>query len=140
MNTQAQNALPLETSNNTSVQAIAAKRALDLLKALKAKYVILLTDGTVIEEGGLELKPVKVVKERTRHPADPTVPYGTYTRHLKEQGLDKMAVGDVISVDPLTFPIESVRGTAGAWAVKAWGKESVITAMRNGLIEIMRVK
>ena len=148
MNAQTQNALPLiaETTastadNKPSIQQIAAQKALYMLKALKAKYVIVLVDGTVLEEGGLQLAvPKPEPKPRTRKPVDPTVPYGTYTKYLKEQGLHAMLPGDVLVIDLLTFAPESIRGTAGALAVKLWGNASVLTSVRNGMVEIMRLK
>lgn len=145
MNTQAQNQLPLDTTavadGKPSIQTIAISRALAMLKAVKAQYIIKLSDGTVLNEGDMQLAPPKPQKpaRKCRTMRDPSVPFGSYSRYLKEQGLEAMQPGELLVVDALTFAPISLRNTASAWAVTHWGKQSCITNIKGNSLEIMRV-
>jgi hypothetical protein len=133
----ANNQLFSSSNNQTPVTEIAVTRAVTMLRAAKAKYLIQLPNGDVLSHGGLELA---VPKNITRKRRDPSVPYGSYTALIRAAGLDSMAVGDIITIDTAGFDVEAVRGVISARACKAWGNRSSITAVKGSLIEVLRVQ
>lgn len=121
---------------NTAVSATALARAITLLTALKAEYVIKLPDAEPVVHGDLRLMPTKPTKGKRRAS---TEPYGAYTNYCREQGVDKMQVGDVLAFTPFNLDAERVRSVASSLGGKTYGDGSVITAVRNGIVEILRV-
>ena len=126
------------TGNTTpSVVEKAISKAEVMLKAVNAKYIVVLPDGSVISQGGLELaQPKQAIKRKRR---DSSVPHGTYTTFLQASGLDRMEKSDVIQVDVGGLEPEAVRGVACSRAVKLWGAGSVITTVRGRVLEVLRV-
>jgi hypothetical protein len=122
-----------------SVTATALSRAIGLLTALKAEYIIKLPDLDLIVQGDMQLMPAKPPKP-ARKRREQTAPHGAYTNYLREQGVDKMQVGDVLSFKPEGFDAQRVRGVASSLGGKCYGDGSVITAVVNGVVEIMRVQ
>ena len=120
-----------------SVTATALSRAIGLLTALKAEYIIKLPDAEPIVYGDLQLKPIKPPKGK-RSPA--TAPHGAYTNYCREQGVDKMEVGDVLTFTPKMLDVQRVRSVASSLGGKTYGDGSVITAVGNGVVEILRVR
>ena len=132
-------AFPLTPSTATSsVVEKAISKAEVMLKAVNAKYIVVLPDGSVISHGGLELAQPKQAIKRTRRDAD--VPYGAYTILLQANGFDKMEKTDVLQVDVGSMTPESVRGVACSRAAKLWGAGSVITTVIGTTVEILRVQ
>jgi hypothetical protein len=129
---------PLNTANATpSVVDKAISKAEVMLKAVNAKYIVVLPDGSVISQGGLELaQPKQAIKRKRR---DTEVPYGAYTVLLQANGFDKMEKTDVLQVDVGAMSPESVRGVACSRAAKLWGAGSVITTVNGSTVEILRV-
>ena len=130
--------LSLNSQTSTSVTEIAVARAVTMLRAVNAKYLIQLPDGDVVSHGGLELAPQKGAIKRKRR--DPSVPYGAYTALIRAAGFDAMGVGDIVNIDTTGFEAESVRGVISARASKRWGNQSCITSVRGALIEVLRVQ
>jgi hypothetical protein len=132
--------LPLSLNNQApaSVTEIAVTRAVTMLRAANAKYLIQLPSGDVVSHGGLELAPQKRPVKRQRR--DPSVPYGSYTALIRAAGFDDMAVGDIITVDTTGFEAESVRGVISARASKQWGNQSCISSVKDAMIEVLRVQ
>jgi hypothetical protein len=120
-----------------SVTATALSRAIGLLTALKAEYIIKLPDLDPIVQGDLQLMPAKPAKAKR---SAATAPHGAYTNYCREQGVDKMQVGDVLSFTPQTLDVQRVRSVASSLGGKTYGDGSVITAVINGVVEIMRVQ
>ncbi len=131
--------LPLSLNNQApaSVTEIAVTRAVTMLRAADAKYLIQLPGGDVISHGGLELAVPKVNKRQRR---DPSVPYGAYTALIRAAGFDDMAVGDIITIDTTGFEAESVRGVISARASKRWGNQACISSVKGAMIEVLRVQ
>ena len=125
-------------SSTPSVVDKAISKAEVMLKAVNAKYIVVLPDGSVISHGGLELAQPKQAIKRTRRDAD--VPYGAYTILLQANGFDKMEKTDVLQVDVGGMTPESVRGVACSRAAKLWGAGSVITTVNGTTVEILRVQ
>ena len=134
-------AFPLAQSTaaptTSSVVEKAISKAETMLKAVNAKYIVVLPDGSVISQGGLELAQPKQAIKRKRRDSD--VPYGAYTILLQANGLDQMEKSDVIRVDAGAFSPEAVRGVACSRAAKLWGAGSVITTVVGTNVEILRV-
>ena len=112
----------------------AFNQAVNVLKALKAEFVIKKEDGEVITHGELVLAEKKVRKSSTHQ-----YPRGTYTDHVSRQGVLDLNVGDVAIVDPENLTRESVRSTTINMATKKWGAGSVTTSMNKGKIEVLRI-
>jgi hypothetical protein len=131
-------AFPLTPSTATpSVVEKAIAKAEVMLKAVNAKYIVVLPDGSVISQGGLELaQPKQAIKRKRR---DTEVPYGAYTVLLQANGFDKMEKTDVLQIDTGAMSPESVRGVACSRAAKLWGAGSVITTVNGSTVEILRV-
>jgi hypothetical protein len=138
MATTNQLSFPLASTNATpSVVDKAISKAEVMLKAVNAKYIVVLPDGSVISQGGLELaQPKQAIKRKRR---DTEVPYGAYTVLLQANGFDKMEKTDVLQIDTGAMSPESVRGVACSRAAKLWGAGSVITTVNGSTVEILRV-
>jgi hypothetical protein len=126
------------TPKTASVTEVAITRAVTMLRAASAKYLIQLPNGDVISHGGLELAPQKGAIKRKRR--DPSVPYGSYTALIRAAGFDNMAVGDIIVVETTGFEAESVRGVISARASKLWGNQACISSVKGAMIEVLRVQ
>jgi hypothetical protein len=120
-----------------SVVEKAIAKAEVMLKAVNAKYIVVLPDGSVISQGGLELAQPKQAIQRKRR--DSAVPHGAYTVLLQANGFDAMEKSDVLQVDVGLMAPESVRGVACSRAAKLWGAGSVITTVNGSTVEILRV-
>lgn len=129
---------PLAQSTTTpSVVEKAISKAETFLKAVNAKYIVVLPDGSVISHGELELAQPKQAGKRKRR--DMSVPHGGYTSFLQIGGFDKMEKSDVLQFDVGTMSAEAVRGVACSRAAKMWGAGSVITTVSGQVVEVLRV-
>lgn len=107
--------------------------ALNTLKAVGAEFVVIDKDGKMYTHGNLEVSE----KKRTRMGSE--FPRGTYINIVKQQGIENMKVGDVISFDPMGTRAESLRSTIIHYADKAWGKHTMTTSAVDGKIEALRI-
>lgn len=117
-----------------SISDKAFNQAVNILKALKAEFIIKKQNGEVITHGELVLAEKKARKSGTHQ-----YPRGTYTDHVSRQGLLDLGVGEVAVIDPEKLTKESVRSTSINMATKKWGARSVTTSMNKGKIEILRI-
>ena len=115
------------------IKAKAFNNALNTLKALGTKYVIVDAEGNQHTHGDLEV----ATKKRTRGKL--LFPRNTYKNMAIEQGLHTMTIGDVFVFDPQETKIESLRSTIISQAEKMWGKNAVTTSVRDGKIEALRI-
>jgi hypothetical protein len=109
--------------------------ALRLLKATKAKYIIVLPDGTMHSTGDLQLETAKVYK---RKPGG--LPLGTYAAMCKPHV--GMAVGDVAEFDiPKGGNKAALRSAVSAYFSTAWGAGSAKTCFNKNTqkVEMLRV-
>jgi hypothetical protein len=120
-----------------SVTATALSRAIGLLTALKAEYVIRIPDLEPIVQGNIQLMPTKPPKGKR---SAPTAPHGAYTRYCREKGVDKMQVGDVLSFTTDALDVQRVRSVASSLGGKTYGDGAVITAVHGNIVEILRVQ
>jgi hypothetical protein len=112
----------------------AFNQAVNVLKALKAEFVIKKEDGEIINHGELVLAEKKVRKSSVHQ-----YPRGTYTDHVNRQGVLNLEVGEVAVIDPEGLTKESVRSTTINMATKKWGAGSVTTSMNKGKVEVLRI-
>ena len=124
----------MDTTNSVTDKALA--RAIGLLAALKADYVIKLPDLDPIVQGDLQLMPTKPPKGKRR---SSTAPHGAYTRLCRDKGVHTMRVGDVLSFTTDGLDGHRVRGVACSLGGKTYGNDSVITTVHGERVEIMRV-
>jgi len=117
-----------------SISDKAFNQAVNILKALKAEFVIKKEDGEVITHGELVLAEKKARKHNPRQ-----FPRGTYTDHVERQGVLDLGIGDVAIVDTEGLVKESVRSTTINMATKKWGVGSVTTSMNKGKVEVLRI-
>lgn len=112
--------------NTPAVQAMTKKvttQVENMLKALKAKYVIVLADGTVIEHGDLKFKAPKVPKPGGRNR---THPHQYFADHYKPY-LQRVDIGDIQSVPVQNFGKQELQSAMTAWMSINWGAKSYST-------------
>ena len=126
----------MDTTKSVTTTALA--RAIGLLTALKADYIIKLPDLEPIVHGDMQLMPVKPPKP-ARKRREQTAPHGAYTNFCRAKGVDKMQVGDVLSFTTDGLDVQRVRSVASSLGGKTYGDGSVITAVHGDTVEILRV-
>lgn len=112
-----------------------AQSAIRLLKATKAKYVIVMPDGTMYNEGNLQLA---VVKHNKRKPGG--LPHGTYSKMC--QPFVGVAVGEVLEFAiPAGGNNKSLNSAVSAYFSTAWGTGSTKTYFNKATqkVEVLRV-
>ena len=111
------------------------QNATRLLKATKAKYIIVMPDGTTYSEGDLHLAPTKVHK---RKPGG--LPHGTYATMCKPYV--GMAVGDVAEFSiPAGGTQKSLHSAVSAYFSTAWGVGACKTYFNKDTqqVEVLRI-
>lgn len=126
----------MDTTNSVTDKVL--QRAIGLLSALKAEYIIRLPDTEPVMHGSMQLMPVKPPKP-ARKRRENSAPHGAYTNLCRAQGVDKMQVGDVLSFTTDGLDVARVRGVAGSLGAKLYGNDSVMTVVRGEYVEIMRI-
>jgi len=112
-----------------------AQGAIRLLKAVKAKYIIVMPDGTTHSEGDLQLA---VVKPRVRKMGP--LPHGTYSKMC--QPYNNMAVGDVVEFDiPPGGTGKSLHSGVTAHFIHLWGKGAMKSCFNKNTnkVEVLRI-
>lgn len=95
----------------------------NMLKALKAKYVIVLADGTTIEHGDLKFKAPKVPKTGMRNRTHPHQFFANYYKPY----LQRVNVGDIQSVPVKEYDKQELQSAMTAWMSINWGAKSYAT-------------
>jgi hypothetical protein len=111
------------------------QNAMRLLKATKAKYIIVMPDGTTHTEGDLQLTQPKT---RKRKPSP--LPYGTYAKMCKPY--NNMAVGDVVEFDiPPGGTSKSLHSGVTAHFINLWGQGAMKTCFnkKTNKVELLRI-
>lgn len=106
-----------------------------MLKATKAKYIIVMPDGTTFSEGDLQLA---VVKQTKRKPGG--LPHGTYSTMCHP--FVGMAVGDVAEFSiPEGGNKASLHSAVSAYFSTAWGVGSAKTYFNKDTqrVEVLRI-
>jgi len=81
-----------------------------------------------------------VVAPRERKRRQMTVPYGTYSTFLTGKDFDGMKVGDVLLLEPGEFEAEALRSAAVSRGCKLWGNGSIMSTIKNNVVEFMRLQ
>lgn len=113
------------------IKTKAFNNAINTLKALGTKFVVIDAQGNRHTHGDLEVT--------TRKRGKLQFPRNTYRNLATEQGLEMMQVGDVFMFDPKETKVESLRCTIISQAAKLWGKNSLTTSVRDGKVEALRI-
>lgn len=113
----------------------AIKRALILLNAGKARYKIIMEDGT--EYGDLKLAPPEppektMKRNRVFRNGELKTHYSPYLDALNPGDLAQIPVGD--------FPPESLRSAITAAACNRWGKGAAMSCIKDGSVELLRLQ
>ncbi|MFN6252460.1 MAG: hypothetical protein ACK4Y5_10320 [Acetobacteraceae bacterium] len=111
------------------------QNAMRLLKATKAKYIIVMPDGTTHSEGDLHLAEVKA-RARKAGP----LPHGTYSTMCKPY--NNMAVGDVVEFDiPPGGTGKSLHSGVTAHFINLWGKGAMKSCFnkKTNKVEVLRI-
>ena len=117
-----------------NVKTVALNRALAMLNAAGARYVVITAEGETHAVGGLE---VAEKREPKRH-KNPARPVGTLVKYYKPL-IENMAVGDVVVVPYNSFACRELRSAMSAWTVKYWGKGSSIIHANDVGLELLRL-
>ena len=117
------------------ITQIALNKAIMLLKAIKAEYVIQIPDEPIINEGSIEIAEPRNRKRRTV-----TAPHGTYRDFLMNAGFDAMQPGDVMKFEPGELHAESIRKSAVARGCHQWGNGSIMSTIKDNVVEVMRLQ
>lgn len=104
-------------------------RAINILKALKCQYAVILPDGT--KHGELEVTVKKEEKEYE---------YGEITGYV-EEFVKEMNVGQTLTIHAGKYPIDKVQGACLNWFHKRHGAGSVTTSRNRltNIVEAMRI-
>jgi hypothetical protein len=122
-----------------------ANKAIKNLNLVKAKFVVILPDGTTFDNGGGEIvyKPKKVIVKKPRQ--ERKMPHGAYSTAYKN-AIEGMKVGDVEVFTPTTdmvakgVTIGDLQGAISTIAHGLWGNDAHKTHQnkKNDCIELMR--
>lgn len=120
------------------------EQATRLLDACKARYIIVLSDGTTINKGGevIQLAPDKPTRAKK---APSLMPYGTY-RNVYGPAIKRMVVGDVEAFFLTPEMVQAgvglmtVLGSISSMASSEWGNNAhkIFTNKANNSIELLR--
>lgn len=114
-----------------------AQAAIRLLRATKAKFIVVLPDGTTYSEGDLRLEVAKPTAKRKSG----ALPYGTYSTMCKPY-LD-IAVGDVVEFAiPEGGTPTSLHSAVSAYFGQKWGNGAAKTYFNKATqnLELLRVE
>lgn len=123
----------MSNTQATGVKATVLNKAVAMLSAIKAEFVIKTEEGEYIKMGNLEVQEPKTRKRKS------LFPFGTYANYVESFGFSAMQVGDVIVVPKGEFDVEAVRGSLSSRACKLWGNGSAVTSIVGDAVEVLRV-
>ena len=113
------------------VKEAALTRAISLLSAVGAQYIIVSPEGGVYSEGELQLAETKKRKKRA--------PRGTYKHILITAGLDEMQVGQVLKIPKGKLELDHLQRLISSRSCSLWGPGAVTTATLPDGIEVLRI-
>jgi hypothetical protein len=113
---------------SVDLKARELNRAITFIAAVGCKYKIITPDGQ--EFGELE-----TVKDKTR----PHFDYGTFRKHYKPQLNMDAVIGEIQFIDCGGFEPERIRSGLCAYLTTNWGVGTYVTAIKENIIEILRV-
>ena len=118
------------------LQKIALAKALAMLRAADAKYIVVLPGGTELAHGDLKLAPPEpAIKPRTRKQVVPT---GTYKKAY-DPFLKGMQVGQSVRIPYNGLDPEGLQSACTAWCSSNWGKGSAMSHKAEDAVEVIRI-
>ena len=115
------------------LQKLALSKALAMLRAADAKYIVVLPGGTEIAHGDLKLAPPETKITRKR-----VVPIGTYKK-IYDPILRGMQVGQIVKIPYDGHDKHGLQSACTAWCSSNWGKGSALSHMTADALEVMRI-
>lgn len=115
------------------VKAATLKKAIALLSALQAEFIIKTQEGDVYSLGDL------ILADTTKKKRVLSAPKGTHRDFLIAAGLDAMEIGDVITVHRGEFDRDSVQRRITSRACSLWGAGSATTTCVEDGVEVLRI-
>lgn len=110
-------------------------RALNILRVLGAKYIVVDKQQQVHMHGDLKLaEPEKPVHRHRK------VPVGTYKNLYYPLVKDLQPGGGVSITVPEDMDAEGFRSSMGAWCGKQWGSGTYLTQVEGRVVELLRVE
>ena len=116
-----------------AVKKAALKKAMVYLNSVGVDYFIRIPDGEDIVKGDLTIA-IKETRKRIRK-----FPQGTFTRLYRSLKVDRMEVGDVMTIPFGEYGKHQIQSTLTAFAAMTWGSGSYTTCLNGDSIEIMRL-
>lgn len=118
-----------------SVKQIATERAIVMLKASGAKFVILTEDGQKITHGEIDIVEQKAAKRKK----NPNRPIGALIKHYGPY-VTSLQPGECTTVPRGEFALKEIRSAVSAYASHKWGKKSAIVASKgDDHVELLRL-
>ncbi len=110
-------------------------KALNLLRVLNAKFIVVSDDGKTHTHGDLRLAEPPQERKRKQ-----IVPMGTY-HSIYHPLVKDIKPGDGVSITlPEGMDPEGFRSSMGAWCSKHWGPGSYLTQIEGRVVEVLRVE
>ena len=110
-------------------------RALNILRVLGAKYIVVDEAGNTHMHGDLKLaEPEKPVHRHRK------VPVGTYKNLYYPLVKDLQPGNGVTILVPEGMDAEGFRSSMGAWCGKQWGAGTYLTQIEGRTVELLRVE
>lgn len=113
-----------------NVKEIARDRALSMLKASGAQYVVIDADGVKHTHGDIDIALPK--KKSKRRPHFMSKHYKPYVENLK--------VGESAVIPVAEYSLSELRKAISSWCCHMWGNGSNITHGESTHVEVLRLK
>jgi hypothetical protein len=111
------------------------ERSIHTLRAMRAKFIIVLPDGETIVEGDLKLEEPKLGRRRR----NPDIPRGALTSYYMPY-LQNMKPGDLVEIPYGNFPPAVLAGSISSRVCQMWGNKTTTTAQNSEkkVVEVLR--
>ena len=110
------------------LQKVGLERTIAFLESIKCQYKLTDSDGNVFTN-----IPEKEVRKRRPN----NYPRGELSTHVKKY-IEQIKIGQVISIPPDKFDLDSICGTATSLMSQIYGKGSYVSHKAKHGIEILR--
>lgn len=124
----------------SSTQAIALERALAMLNASGAEYIVRMPDGAEYQRGEMRLAEPKPVREKDPNKPKRGSKYGWGAlAHYVTPLMSAVNPGDVLVIPFDRFEPKDLGHAVSAAAVRMWGSGSHISTRTAAGVEVLRV-
>jgi hypothetical protein len=118
------------------IKQLTFDKALNLLRVLNAKFIVVDADGKTHTHGDLRLAETPLDTRKRKQ----IVPMGTYHSIYYPLVKDIKAGEGVSTTLPEGMDPEGFRSSMGAWCSKHWGAGSYLTQIEGRIVEVLRVE